>query len=46
MGSLLSLLNLHRNATLKYDIFVDFESKCSCLPLTLVTILTKCVLSF
>lgn len=27
MGSLLSLLNLHRNATLKRDIFVDFESK-------------------
>ncbi|KAH9406148.1 Protein fam49b [Tyrophagus putrescentiae] len=26
MGSLLSLLNLHRNATLKYDIFVDFEN--------------------
>lgn len=27
MGSLLSLLHLHRNATLKCDIFVDFESK-------------------
>lgn len=27
MGSLLSLLNLQRNATLKCDIFVDFESK-------------------
>ncbi|KAI2799643.1 Protein fam49b [Blomia tropicalis] len=26
MGSLLSLLNLHRNATLKTDIFVDFEN--------------------